>query len=149
MALIDFSRRVGLAAAVSGVAAIALAAAVVGRSCQVTEAGPDGAVRDMVRAAKAGERQVVFELLTPATQQRLEALAQHATGLAGAARRFSALDLVAITRSEEFAPPTDITVIEERGDRAVVEIVSERGRSRVDLVKLRGEWRIDLPNFGQ
>ena len=134
MALIDFSRRVGLAAAVSGVAAIALAAAVVGRSCQVTEAGPDEAVRDMFRAAKAGERQVVFELLTPATQQRLEALAQHATGLAGAARRFSALDLVAITRSEEFAPPTDITVIEERGDRAVVEIVSERGRSRVDLV---------------
>ena len=46
------------------------------------------------------------------------------------------------------AAPTDITVLEERGDHAVVEVVSPAGRARMDLVKVDGRWRIDLPQYG-
>jgi len=46
------------------------------------------------------------------------------------------------------AAPTDITVIEERGDRAIVELVSPAGRARIELVKADGRWTIDLPGYG-
>jgi hypothetical protein len=35
-------------------------------------------------------------------------------------------------------------VIEERGEHAVVEIVSEAGRARVQLIKTGGRWRVQL-----
>jgi hypothetical protein len=39
-------------------------------------------------------------------------------------------------------------VLEERGDRALVEVVSPTGRARIDLVRQDGRWRIDLPQYG-
>jgi hypothetical protein len=102
----------------------------------------------MMQSAKTGDREAVFALLSPATQDRLEVEAKRATDLGGAARRYAAKDLLSIGSSEGVAPPSDITVIEERGDRAVVEVVSPAGRSRVDLIKLDGRWRIDLPTYG-
>jgi hypothetical protein len=147
MALALGSRRVGAAAAVSGIAALALAVAVAGRSCRVTDPGPDEAVRNMIRAAKAGERELVFDLLSPSTQVRLEERAKEATEKAGASLRFTAMDLISIGSSENIAPPTDITVLDERNDRAVVEVVSAQGRSRVDLIKVDGRWRIDLNGY--
>jgi hypothetical protein len=39
-------------------------------------------------------------------------------------------------------------VIEERGEHAVVEIVSAAGRSRVQLQKTGGRWRVELPAYG-
>jgi len=148
MALALTSRRSTLAAVASALAAMALAAAVAGRSCRVTEPGPEAAVREMLQAAKTGERDVVFELLAPATRDRLAAEAKRATDLVGASQRYTAKDLISIGSSDSAADPTDITVLEEHADRAVVEIVSPAGRARLELVKLAGHWRIELPQYG-
>ena len=137
-----------LAAVASALAAMALAAAVAGRSCRVSEPGPEAAVRDMIQAAKTGDRDLVFALLAPATRARLDAEAKRATDLVGASQRYTAKDLISIGSSDGVADPTDITVLEEHGERAVVEVVSPAGRARVDLVKLDTRWRIDLVQYG-
>jgi hypothetical protein len=148
MGLALTSRRSTVAAVASALAAMALAAAVAGRSCRVTPPGPEVAVREMLQAAKTGDRETVFLLLSPATRTRLEAEAKRATDLVGAATRYSAKDLVSIGSSDGVSAPTDITVIEQRGDRAIVEVVSPAGRSRIELVKADGRWTIDLPSYG-
>jgi hypothetical protein len=142
------SRRSTVAAVASVLAAMAFAAAIAGRSCRVTQPGPEIAVREMLQAAKTGDHETVFSLLTPQTQQRLEVEAKRATDFVGAARRYTAKDLVSIGSSDGVPAPTDITVIEERGDRATVEVVSPAGRSRIELVKIDGRWMIDMPQYG-
>jgi hypothetical protein len=148
MALALTSRRSTIAAVASALAAMALAAAVAGRSCRVSQPGPEAAVRDALQAAKTGDRDAVFEMLSPATRTRLEVEARRATDLVGASIRYTAKDLVSIGSSDSVAAPTDITVLEERGDRAVVEVVSPAGRARMELVKVEGRWRIDIPRYG-
>ena len=148
MALALTSRRGALAAVAGALAALALAAAVAGRSCRVTQPGPEAAVRDMIQAAKTGDHAAVFDLLTPATRERLDAEARRATDLVGASQRYTARDLISIGSFDGVADPTDITVLEERGERAVVEVVAPTGRARVELVKHDGRWRIDLPQYG-
>jgi len=148
MALALSSRRSSVAAVASALAAMAVAAAVAGRSCRVSQPGPEAAVRDMLQAAKTGDLDTVFELLTPTTRSRLEVEARRATDYVGAAIRYSAKDLVSIGNSEGVAAPTDITVVEEHGDRAVVYVVSSAGRSRIDLLRVHGKWRIDIPQYG-
>jgi len=142
------TRRSTAAAVTSVVAAMALAVAVAGRSCRVAPAGPEIVVRDLVQAAKAGDRDAIFDLLTPATQARLDIEAKRATDLVGAAVRYTAKDLISIGASDGVAMPTDITVIDQRGDRATVEVVSPNGRTRLELQKSDGRWRLDLPQFG-
>lgn len=148
MGLALTTRRSTVAAVASALAAMAVAAAVAGRSCQVAQPGPEASVREMLRAAKTGDREIVFQLLSPATQARLETEAKRATDLVGAATRYAAKDLVSIGSSDGIPAPTDITVLEERGDHAVVEVVSPAGRARIELVKVDARWRIDLPQYG-
>jgi len=148
MALALGTRRSTVAAVASALAAMALAAAVAGRSCRVTTPGPELVVRDLLAAAKAGDRDAIYDLLTPATQARLESQAKRATDLVGAAVRYTAKDLISIGASDGVAPPSDITLIDARGDHATVELVSPNGRAKLDLVKSDGRWRIDLPQFG-
>jgi hypothetical protein len=148
MAAVMTTRKSTIAALTSALAAMALAAAVAGRSCRVTDPGPDAAVRDMIQAAKTGDRKLVLDLLSPQTRARLEERARHATDLVGASVRYTALDLISIGSSEGVAPPTDLTVVEEQGDHAVVEVVSPGTRARVELVKVEGRWRVDLPTYG-
>jgi hypothetical protein len=148
MALALTSRRSTLAAVASALAAMALAAAVACRSCRVTQPGPEAAVRDLLQAAKTANPDLVFSLLTPATQDRLAAEARRATDLVGASQRYTAKELISIGASDSAADPTDITVLEESADRAVVEVVSPAGRARLALIKLDGHWRIDLPSYG-
>jgi hypothetical protein len=108
----------------------------------------DMTVRDLLQAARTGDRELVFELLAPSTRARLDAQAARATDLVGAATRYTAKDLISIGASDPSAIPTHITVIEQRADTAVVEIVSAAGRSRVQLLKIDGRWRVDLPGYG-
>jgi hypothetical protein len=145
MAIALTSRRTTIAAVTSAVAAAALAVGVAGRSCAVSSPGPEAVVHDLLAAAKAQDRQAVFEMLSPGTQQRIEERARRATDLVGSSTRFQAIDLLSIGSSEE-PPPTDITTVEQLGDRAVVEIVSPAGRS---VIKLEGRWRVELPSYGQ
>lgn len=147
MALALGTRRSTLAAVASALAAMALAAAAAGSSCNVTKPGPEVTVRDLLQAARTGDRDLVFELLAPATRAKLEAQAKRATDLVGAATRYTAKDLISIGAFDAAATPTHITVIEERGDHAVVEIVSAAGRSRVELQRAEGRWRIELPEY--
>jgi hypothetical protein len=148
MALALTSRRGALAGVASALAAMALAAAVAGRSCRVTQPGPEAAVRDLIQATKTGDRDAVFALLAPATQDRLAAQARHASDLVGASQRYAARDLISIGSSDGAAGPADIAVIEEGSRRAVVEIVSPAGRARLELERIDGRWRIDLPQYG-
>ena len=147
MALALGSRRSTLAGVASALAAMAVAVAVAGRSCRVDDAGPEVAVRDFVAAAKANDRETVFALLSPTTRQRLEDQAKRATDLVGAAVRYQAKDLLSIGSFEGVAP-TDITVVEEQGDRAVVYVASIAGKARIELVRVDGLWRIDVPSYG-
>jgi hypothetical protein len=149
MALALTTRRSTVAAVASAIAAMAVAAAVAGRSCRVSQTGPEAAVRDMLQAARTGDLGMVFELLTPATRAGLEAQARRATDLVGGSERFSAKDLVSMGSSDGVPAPTDITVLDERDDRAVVEIVSPAGRARIELVRVGGRWLIDLPAYGR
>ena len=128
---------------------MAVAAAVAGRSCRVSQPGPEAAVRDILQAAKTGDRDTVFDMLAPATRARLEVEAHRATDLVGASIRYTAKDLVSIGASDNISAPTDITVIEELDDRAIVEMVSPAGRSRMQLVKIEGRWKIDIPEYGR
>ncbi len=147
MALALGTRRSTLAAVASALAAMALAAAAAGRSCGVSKPGPEVTVSDLLQAARAGDRDLVFELLTPSTRASLEAQAKRATDLVGAATRYTAKDLISIGAFDATATPTHITVIEERGDHAIVEIVSAAGRSRVQLQRAQGRWRVELPQY--
>jgi len=148
MALALTTRRSTIAAAASILAAMAVAAAVAGRSCRVSQPGPEAAVRDLLQAAKTGDRDMVYDLLTPSTQARLDTEAKRATDLVGAAVRYTAKDLLSIGSADSLSAPTDITVTEERGDRAVVQIITPAGRSDLDLIRIGGRWRIDIPHYG-
>ena len=107
-------------------------------------------MRDMLQAAKTGDLDTVFDMLAPQTRARLEVEARRATDLVGASIRYTAKDLVSLSSSSENIPaPTDITVLEELEDRAVVEVVSPAGRARMQLVKVKGRWKIDLPQYGR
>lgn len=149
MALALTSRKSTIAAVASALAAMAVAAAVAGRSCRVSQPGPEAAVRDILQAAKTGDRDTVFDMLAPTTRARLEVEARRATDLVGASIRYTAKDLVSIGASDNISAPTDITVIEELEDRAIVEMVSPAGRSRMQLVKIDGRWKIDIPEYGR
>lgn len=148
MALALTSRRRALAGAASAIAAIALAVAVVGRGCGVTTPGPEAAVRSFVQAARAGDRRAVWQLLSPATQQAIESEAQKSTDLVGSSTRYEALDLISIGSSDDVPPPTDIRMVSQRGDRAVVEVAGAAGRAQLELVRVGGRWRIDMPGYG-
>jgi len=58
--------------------------------------------------------------------------------------RYTAKDLISIGNGDHVASPTDITVLDERADHAVVEVVSSAGRARMELVRVDGRWRIEL-----
>lgn len=144
MALALGTRRSTIAGVASALAAMALAAAVAGRSCRVAAPGPEVTVRELIQAAKAGDRDTVLELLTPTARDRLEAEARRATDLVGATVRYTAKDLISIGGTDT-GKPTDITVVEQHGDRATIEVVAPGGRSQVELVRIDGRWRVDLP----
>jgi len=147
MALALTTRRSTVAAVASILAAMALAVAVAGRSCRVSQPGPEAAVREMLQAARTGDSELVWELLSPETRERLTAQAKRSSDFVGATVRYSAKDLISIGGSEGVPAPTDITVIEEHADRAVVEIVSSAGRWRMSLVKVEDRWRVDVPQY--
>jgi len=148
MALALTSRRRTLAAAASALAAIALAVGVVGRGCRVGAPGPDAAVRALIQAARAGDRQAVYDLLSPATQGRLAERARKATALVGASVRYAPLDLISIGAFGDAPAPSDLDVVEDTGERATVEIETSGGTARLGLVRVDGHWRVDLPGYG-
>lgn len=148
MALALTSRRRALAAGASALAAIALAVAVVGRGCRVGEAGPENAVRAFIQAARAGDRQALFELLSPDTQRRLEDQAQKSTRLVSASVRYRALDLINVGVIDDPPAPSEVELVEQSGDHATVRIDGAGGTAQISVIRVDGSWRLDLPSYG-
>jgi hypothetical protein len=147
MALTSSSRRYNIALGATVIAASALAATAFGRSCTRPPSGPEAAVRSVLAAAATGDRQAVFDRLSPTTQERLSAQVQRATDLVGGGVRYTVLDLISIGSARD--PAAELTVTEQYGDRAIVEVVYQSGaRTRVVTVRVNGTWRIDLPQYG-
>ncbi len=148
------SRRRAITLTASALAAVALAAAMVGRSCSVEDDSPEGAARAFVEAASAGDRQALYELLGPETRARLERASRRATDLVGGGMRFDALDLVGLEAPSESGALRDVVVkkrvsAEEAGaDRGytIVEVVDATGRrAELRLVEIGGNWRVEIP----
>lgn len=142
------SRRNVLTALTSAVAAVALAAAVAGRSCSVDDT-PTGVVRELAAAASADDPEALYDLLGPETRARLHRAAKKATDLAGGAMRYSALDMISIGRSTEIVPAKEFILKQSSDSRATVEIIGVNDeRELIDLVNVDGHWRIELPAYG-
>lgn len=139
------SRRRAVAAAVTALLAMALAAAVAGRGCRGEDDLPEGTVRAFAAAARAHDRDALYELLGPATRARLESAARRATELVGG-QRFAPQDLI---RSDlDRLGPVRVLRVEQDGARAVVEVADELDQpAAIELVKVDGHWRIELPAY--
>jgi hypothetical protein len=138
------SRTRALAAAVTALAAVALAAAVAGRGCMGDDNSPEGAVRALLAAVRAGDTAAILTRLGPDTRGRLDAAAQRATELVGSGRRYQPVDLVSI--GEPGPGATSLVVSRQGGDRAEVDILDEQGnRTTVEVVRVSGEWLVELP----
>jgi hypothetical protein len=106
---------------------------------------PADAVRAFDRAAEAGARDQVYQLLGPATRARLEADARRASELSGR-RGVRPEELLAIGWSPRRFRTASVRVLGRAGDHAEVEVIGERGeRERLQLVLVPDGWRIELP----
>jgi hypothetical protein len=138
-------RRRVIAAVVTATVAIVLALVATGRGCSPVDATPDGAVRAFVSAARSGDRKAVWELLGPATRQRLETAAEGATEKVGGTRRYTALDMLDLGASESTYVPTDFRIGTAGGDAARVQVSGPGGRrDTVRAVRVNGRWRVEL-----
>lgn len=138
------SRRSALTAIASALAAVALAAAVAGRSCQMDGSAPEAVVREFIAAANADDRAALYALFGPKTHAHLQEAARRATDLAGGAVRYSALDMISVGVADAGLPKQ--IVLKHRDEtEATVEIVDINDkRSEVTLVLIEGAWRIEL-----
>jgi hypothetical protein len=150
------SRRRAITLVASALAAVAFAAAVAGRGCSVEDDSPEGAARAFVEAARAGDRQAVFELLGPETRAKVARASQRATELVGGGTRFEELDLVGLGKPSETAAPKEFVVkrrvsAEEAGAErgyTLVDVVDANGaRSELRLVEISGNWRVEIPDY--
>lgn len=144
-----FVSRRSLAATASVVAAMALAAAVAGRGCQVDENTPEGVVASFIQASRADDRETLYQLLGPKTRAWLDDAARRATDLAGGAKRFGPLDMIGVSENTSVTSSAEIAVDELSEQTAKVELVNASGqRSELHLVEIDGQWRIELPGHG-
>lgn len=137
------SRRHGIAAAISVLFAMALAAAVAGRGCQSDLDGPTEAARAFATAAAAGDRSAMLEMLGPQTLERLESAAARATELVGGEGRYQARDM--LQPLSERRSPISIVNMGRDGDRASLSLTDHRGeKSTITAVLVEKKWLIEL-----
>lgn len=109
---------------------------------------PDGAVRELVRllgddSYEPGAKERAFGLLDPRTRHELEGRARRASESMG--RPMKAADLLVSGGTTFRFDVTKVQVVEERVDRAVVEVRGSGGeKSRVRLVREGDGWRVVL-----
>ncbi len=142
------SRRRGATTIVSAVAAVALAAAMVGRGCSVRGSGPDGVVRELINAQRTGDAELLYSLLGPNTIAALQTEARRATDLVGGWQRFVPADLVSIGQATPGGGTFEYSVRRIAEDKAQVDIASSTGQKSVlMLVRIDKDWRIEVPEF--
>jgi hypothetical protein len=109
---------------------------------------PDGAVRELVRllgddSYEPGAKERAFGLLDPGTRRELGRRARRASEAIG--RKMEAPDLIVSGGTTFRWDVTKVRVVEEKVDRAVVEVAGPAGEtSRVRLVREGDAWRVVL-----
>lgn len=142
------SRKRAVTAAASAIAAVALAAAMAGKSCRVDDSSPEGVARAFANASRAGDSQEIYKMLGPRTRARLLEASKRATDLVGGSRRFEPLDLIGVSRPDESPAPKAFVLKSKDDDKAVVEVVtSDDKRYDLSLVKEDGKWKIEVAAY--
>lgn len=116
--------------------------------CAGEERTPEGTVRQMLRAIESGETEEVYGLLAPQTRKKLEELAGLATAQTGGRNPIKPVDLLIIGLDQLPSDrPLDVKPSQITGERARVELVGNKGKTRqtVELIRVRGRWRVLLP----
>ena len=131
-----------LGAVVAVAAAAALAGAVARAGCQGD--GPEVAVRAFIDAARAADKNSMWQLLGPATRARLAEAALRATDTAGGVRRYGPLDVLEVGMSDGSETRPEVIVREQGGDSAMVDVLRPDGRDAVRAVRIDGKWLVEL-----
>ena len=117
----------------------------IGAACSVRggASSPEGAVRQFVQAARAGDREAVYRRLGPRTRAHIEELA-----------RRTASSAQVVLRPEELlsvgwaAPAWEVETVRtarREGDSADVEVASAAGdRQTVHVVKDLDDWKLEV-----
>jgi hypothetical protein len=125
--------------------ALAVALSAVLPACQ-RDLPPDATYRALVRAAAERDETAAWNLLSSATQTRLEERARVAAAAAPGVLPASARSMLVGDASLGVRPPSSITGVEAGPDRAVLRVEAPDSPTRdVVLVREGGAWRVDLP----
>lgn len=126
-------------------AALATALVAVLPACQ-RDLPPDATYRALVRAAAERDEAAAWNLLSSATQKRLEERARAAAAAAPGVVPASARSMLVGDASLGVRPPSSITGVEAGPDRAVLRVEAPDSPTRdVVLVREGGAWRVELP----
>jgi hypothetical protein len=139
--------RLDLATSVARPALAALAASLIAflPACQ-RDLPPDATYRALVRAAAERDETAAWNLLSSATQKRLEERARVAAAAAPGVVPASARSMLVGDASLGVRPPSSITGVEVGPDRAVLRVEAPDSPTRdVVLVREGGAWRVELP----
>jgi hypothetical protein len=135
---VKLGRRVLLAAA-------ALAAAAPACSGRDDGSSPEGAVQALIAAARAGDRQAVYERFGPRTRARIDDLLSSARRT-GATRILRPEDLVTVGWVPPAWEAAGTRLLRRDGDDAEVEVYSGNGdRQSVRVVREAKSWKVELP----
>ena len=116
-----------------------------GCSARDEGASPEGAVRTLIAAARAGDRQAVYQRFGPRTRARVDETLARANRMGGR-RQFRPADFVSVG----WAPPAweaaGVRSIRRSKNDAEVEVYSAAGdRQIVRLIREERAWKIELP----
>jgi len=106
---------------------------------------PEGAVRALIAAARAGDRLAVYQRFGPRTRAFVEARLA-AAGKTGATRILRPEDLVTVGWVPPAWEASGTRLVSRHGDEAEVEVYSAAGdRQDVHLVREAQSWKVELP----
>jgi hypothetical protein len=138
--------RAGLLAGVLAVAAAGGGVAGgAGCSGSAPGASPEGAVAELIAAARSGDRAAVYQRLGPRTRGRIEEILASARK-SGGARLLRPEDLVTVGWVPPAWEATAIHELRRQDDEAEVDVASAAGdHQAITLVREGKRWMVELP----
>jgi hypothetical protein len=127
--------------------AVVVALSLAGSACSSRDDGssPEGAVQSLIAAARAGDRQAVYERFGPRTRARIDDLLSSARRT-GATRILRPEDLVTVGWVPPAWEAAGTRLLRRDGDDAEVEVYSGNGdRQSVRVVREAKSWKVELP----
>jgi hypothetical protein len=131
----------------SGARLLCAAALLLAVGCSGRDDGssPEGAVRSLIAAARAGDRLAVYQRFGPRTRARVENLLSSARKT-GATRILRPEDLVTVGWVPPAWEAAGTRLLQRHGDEAEVEVYSGGGdRQSVRVVRENKSWKVELP----